>query len=400
MTDMVLIDVGRVKPRSRLTRPLVAGMTTRLAWRNLAHDRVRLGVTLVGVAFAVVLMAVQSGLLFGFATTASGLVDRAGADIWIASRGTPNVDQAMPITERRRFQALAIPGVVAATKYLVQFAQWQRPDGGSETVNLVGFDPEQGTGGPWNVVEGSIDALKLPDSIIVDQLYRQKLGITRLGQTVEINGHRARVVGFSAGIRAFTQSPYVFTAFKTAQTYAGLAEDKTKFVLLNLAPGADRAAVKRAVAARMPGVDVFTTAEFSRATRTYWLFTTGAGMALVIAAALGLLVGIVVVAQTLYANTVDRLPEYATLRAMGASNRYLQAIIVRQAVISAGFGYAAGLGLALAVAYAARDGSAALLLPWQLAAGLGAVTVAMCIAASLISIRKVTTICPTSVFRC
>ncbi|MEJ0070372.1 MAG: ABC transporter permease [Pseudomonadota bacterium] len=160
-------------------------------------------------------------LLFGFATTASGLVDRAGADIWIASRGTPNVDQAMPITERRRFQALAIPGVVAATKYLVQFAQWQRPDGGSETVNLVGFDPEQGTGGPWNVVEGSIDALKLPDSIIVDQLYRQKLGITRLGQTVEINGHRARVVGFSAGIRAFTQSPYVFTAFKTAQTYAG-----------------------------------------------------------------------------------------------------------------------------------------------------------------------------------
>ncbi|MEJ0070373.1 MAG: ABC transporter permease [Pseudomonadota bacterium] len=119
-----------------------------------------------------------------------------------------------------------------------------------------------------------------------------------------------------------------------------------------------------------------------------------------IAAALGLLVGIVVVAQTLYANTVDRLPEYATLRAMGASNRYLQAIIVRQAVISAGFGYAAGLGLALAVAYAARDGSAALLLPWQLAAGLGAVTVAMCIAASLISIRKVTTICPTSVFRC
>jgi putative ABC transport system permease protein len=150
----------------------------------------------------------------------------------------------------------------------------------------------------------------------------------------------------------------------------------------------------------MPGVDVFTAPQLSHATQTYWLFTTGAGMALVIGALLGLLVGIVVVAQTLYATTVDRLPEYATLRAMGASNRYLQAIIIQQAVISAGLGYATGIGLAWLVTYAARDGSAALLMPWQLASSLGVVTVAMCVAAALLSIRKVMTICPTSVFRC
>ncbi len=107
----------------------------------------------------------------------------------------------------------------------------------------------------------------------------------------------------------------------------------------------------------------------------------------------------IVVAQTLYASTVDRLPEYATLRAMGASNRYLRGIIVKQAMISAGLGYGAGLAIAALIVFAARDGSAAMLLPWPLAAGLGLVTVAMCTSAALISIRKVTTLCPTSVFR-
>lgn len=399
MTDTVSLGLGLAPARrgARWREPL--GLATLLAWRNLTRDRVRCAVTLVGVLFSVVLMAVQSGLLFGFATTASGLIDRAGADLWIASKGTRNVDQAMPITERRRFQALAIPGVAAADKYMVQFAQWQRPDGGSETVNLVGFDLDRGTGAPWNLVAGSIEALKLPDSIIIDTLYREKLGITRLGQTVEINGHRARVVGFSEGIRAFTQSPYVFTAFKNAQTYAGLGEDKTKYVLLSLRPGADRAAVKQALARAMPGVDVFATPEFSASTQTYWLFTTGAGMALVIAAALGLLIGIIVVAQTLYASTVDHLPEYATLRAMGASNRYLYGIIIRQAVISAALGYGAGIAVAALIVFAARNGSAAMILPWELAAGLAVLTIGMCVAAALISIRKVTRICPTSVFR-
>jgi putative ABC transport system permease protein len=397
--DPGLVDIARAPAPARPAIRLRPALTTLMAWRNLAHDRIRFVVTLVGVLFAVVLMAVQSGLLFGFATTASGLIDHAGADIWIVSKGASNVDQAVPITERRRFQALSVPGVAAADKYLVQFAQWQRPDGGSETINLVGFDPDRGVGGPWNLVAGSIDALKTPDSIIIDELYREKLGITRLGQTVEINGHRARVVGFSRGIRAFTQSPYVFASFKTAQTYAGLAEDKTKYVLLSLAPGSDRAAIARDVAASMPGVDVFTAAAFSRATQRYWLFTTGAGMALVIAAVLGLIVGVIVVAQTLYASTVDRLPEYATLRAMGASNRYLRGIIVKQAMISAGLGYGAGLAIAALIVFAARDGSAAMLLPWPLAAGLGLVTVAMCTSAALISIRKVTTLCPTSVFR-
>jgi putative ABC transport system permease protein len=191
-------------------------MTGRLAWRDLAHDRVRFIVTLVGIAFSVVLMAVQSGLLLGFADTAAALVNHAGADFWIASRGTSNVDQSVAFPGRRRFKALAIPGVEKVDKLIVDFAVWQRPDGRAEPVIIVGFHLESGAGGPWNVIAGAVADLRLADAVMIDRLYAEKLGVSALGQAVEIGGRRARVVGLTEGIRAFTQSPYVFTSFKNA----------------------------------------------------------------------------------------------------------------------------------------------------------------------------------------
>lgn len=60
--------------------------------------------------------------------------------------------------------------------------------------------------------------------------------------------------------------------------------------------------------------------KFSAKTTHYWMFGTGAGVTVIMAAALGLLVGIVVVAQTLYAATIDHISEFGTLKAMGATN--------------------------------------------------------------------------------
>jgi putative ABC transport system permease protein len=122
-------------------------MSTLLAWRNLAHDRSRLGVVILGVAFAVLLMAVQLSLLFGFADTAAGLVSHSGADLWICGRGTKNVDQAVEIPARRRFEAMEIPGVAWADKYIVYFAVLRRPDGGTESIVLVGYNVSRGLGG-------------------------------------------------------------------------------------------------------------------------------------------------------------------------------------------------------------------------------------------------------------
>lgn len=380
---------GRALPSIALT----------LAWRNLAQDRIRFATTLAGVAFSVVLMAVQLALLLGFTATASSLIDRSDADFWIAAVGARNVDQSGDVAMANRYRALSVPGVAAAASLIVRFAPWRRPDGGTETVIVVGVDLEHPGLRPWNFAEGNVEDLRRPDGIVIDTLYAEKLGVHKLGDTVEIYGHRARVVGFTEGIRTFTQAPYVFASLKEAETLTNATGGNATYLLVTAAPGADLAAVHAALAAQFPNLDAWSTAGFSWQTRFYWLFSTGAGAALVLAALLGLIVGMIIVAQTLYASTMERISEFATLRAMGAPARYLYGIILKQGLLSAVLGFAVGLSVAQTIVHAARDANAAMLLPLPLVAGLAVVTVAMCAGASITSIRRAVTAEPALVFK-
>jgi putative ABC transport system permease protein len=370
-----------------------------LAWRNLVHDKIRLAVTLTGIVFAVVLIVVELGLFLGFLTTTSGLIDRSGADLWITASRVPYIEQGVPFSERKLYTVLSTPGVAVAAKYIARFSQWQRPDGRQESVQVVGFDPDHPLGGPWNVAEGNPADLKTADNIFIDEIYRNKLGVTHLGQIVEIRGRRARIVGFTRGIRSFTTSPYVFTSFKNAQSYATVAEDQTVFILVKAAPGVPLEALRTRLAARLRDVDIRTNTEFSHMTEVYWMFTTGAGVAVLLAALLGLVVGVVVVAQTIYATTMDHLREYGTLKAMGASNGYLYRVIIQQAVISAVTGYALAMGVSHFVVLGSQQGGAAILLPLPMAVGMLFLTLAMCVGAALVSINKVTRLDPAMVFK-
>ena len=371
----------------------------RLAWRNITKDYVRLAIAVVGVGFAVLLMMVQSGLLIGFAITTSSLVDNAKADFWIVPRGTKDVDQAGPMIERQKYLLMGVPGVEHVDSLVVHFADWKRPDGGTESVIVVGVDPVQPALEPWNFIAGSTADLGIANAIVIDELYSQKLGVSRVGQTVEIMNRRARVVGITSRIRTFTQSPYVFTSLKNAKLLTGLRDEQTSYLLVRAEPGADLGRLKAQLQSALPATDVWASNAFSWQTRMYWLVTTGAGTALLIAAILGVIVGLVIVSQTLYSATVERIEEYATIRAMGASNGYLKAIILRQSLLSGGAGYAIGTGVALVVAQLAERSSAAPILPTPLLLVLAAVTLGMCIAAARISIRRALTADAASIFR-
>jgi len=370
-----------------------------LAQRNLFRDKVRLAVTLTGIVFAVVLIVVQIGLFIGFASTTSALIDRSGADIWIVPKHVPYLEQATPFSERKLYQVLATPGVDDAQKYIVEYSDWQRPDGGHEGIQVVGFDPDSKYGAPWNIVAGRLQELKLPDAVIIDRLYAEQLGVTSIGQSFEIQARRARVVGFTSGIRSFTTNPYVFTTFKTALGYAHLQENQTLYILVKAKPGVDLQTLKYLLAERVYGVDVYTAHEFSHMTRFYWMDSTGAGIAVLLAAVLGLVVGIVVVAQTIYATTMEHLREYGTLKAMGASNGYVCRIIIKQAAISAVLGYVTGMIVALFLLRGGQTGGASILLPWPVAIGIFGVTLMMCVVAALVSINKVMRLEPAVAFK-
>ena len=176
-------------------------------------------------------------MFLGFTTATSNLIDHSGADLWITSKNVPYVEQGVAFSERKLNQVRAVPGVADAQKLIARWTQWKRHDGGQDSVQIVGINVDDSLERPWNLVQGNVQDLKSPDAVILDELYKQKLGVTGVGEVFEIGGHRARVVGFTRGIRSFTTSPYVFTTFKNAQNFAALREDQTMFILVKIAPG-------------------------------------------------------------------------------------------------------------------------------------------------------------------
>jgi putative ABC transport system permease protein len=358
-------------------------------------------VTLTGIVFALVLIIIQFGLFLGFTTTTSNNIDHSGADVWIVFHGVAYFDTGRNFSERKYYQVLATPGVQQAEKYMQAFGRWKRQDGRIENIQVIGFHPGSRLGEPWNVVSGNAGDAKQEDGILVDELYREKLGVSQVGDRVEIGERRARVVGFTRGIRSFTTSPFVYTSFKNSLDYTNpvSAEDSTAYVLVKAAPGVAPGELQRRLRARLNDVDVYTTAEFSRKTRFYWMFTTGAGLAVLTAALMGLVVGVAVVAQTIYAATMDHIREYGTLKAMGATNRYLYGVLVEQAVWSAVLGYGLAMVVAHFIVQASEKGGALILMPVSMEVGMLFLAMGMCIAAALVSINKVTRIDPAMVFR-
>lgn len=374
-------------------------MISTIACQNLFYDKIRLSVTLTGIIFAVVLITIQLGLFLGFVGTISGVINNSGADVWVASKGVKNFDISRPMSEGKLYEVKSIDGVATAKPMVVSFALWKKPDGGQESIEIVAYDVPSNLGGPWNIILGNTDMLDASDTVIIDRLYMDRLGITQTGQEVEIEGARARVVGFTSGIRSFTTSPYVFTAFRNAARFTAVQPDQLSYVLVNAADGVSPEELRDRILQRVPHVDVFTTAEFARKTEEYWMLSTGAGVSLLLAALLGFVVGMVVVAQTLYATTMDHIAEFATLKAMGAPNSYIYKILMLQAVISASLGYGCGMIISMYIVKLNTSGDAAIVLPPVVMGSMLVLTVFMCIFASFISIRKVTTIDPAIVFK-
>jgi putative ABC transport system permease protein len=373
-------------------------MILTLAFRNLFHDRVRLAVTLVGILFSIVLVAVQLGLYLGSSNMITENIDRANADLWITIYGAKSFeDGGMLLTPRERHQALATPGVKNVIPLIVRFAEWRKPAGGSTRVVVVGTDAEDNGLVPFKLVQGTWEDIKAPEAVAVDKTYLNELGIKGIGDTAQIVTGRVRVRALTDGIRSFTQSPYTYTTLNRARALFGDSDGVT-FYLVQLEPGANVAKVQHELQSRLEGAEVLTKQEFRDRSLRQWLFRTGAGVALIGGALLGSLVGTVIVAQTLYSSTKDHLSEFATLRALGSSSGYIHQVILAQAGMSAVIGYVLGMTIALGVLVLSKNTALPLVMTPGLAFWLFTLTVGMCAISALSAIVKVTKIDPATVF--
>ncbi len=369
-----------------------------LAFRNLFHDRLRFIATVIGIVFSIVLVTVQMGLYFGFGRMVTTMIDHASADLWVMPRGTKCFEDPSLLNTRERYRALAINGVADAIPLVIGFADWRMPGGAMTPVFVVGSDLRAGGLQPWNLVDGQVEALSSPKAIAVDRSYFDRLGISGLGATAEIRQQPVRVAAVTDGIRSFTTTPFVFMDVDRARTHTGVPSGKATYLLVRLSDDANLEQVRRQLASDITDVEVLTPAEFRERSRTFWLFSTGAGAALFAGALLGVIVGTVVVAQTLYASTKEHLNEFATLRAMGSSRRYIYNVIVWQALLSAVIGFAFAALISGRVVRLTAATALPIVVTPALVGGLFLLTIIMCIGSSIAAIVQVTRIDPAMVF--
>ena len=370
-----------------------------IAVETLVADRGKLLTALVGVVFSIVLVNVQGGLFLGFINKAGLLADCGEADIWVGHKKMYNVEFPLDIPRRWVHRLRSIQGVSRAEPHTIGQTNMTLPGGGFELVVVVGVDRESRLGNAWNVVRGRPDAILKPDGVIIDECDLDKLEYPKMGEVRELAGRRARVVGFSHGIKSFLVTPYVFTTHERAAAYLGKDPSLCSYYLVQLEPGADAHQVCEAIRRRVPHLDVFPRNVYSRITANYWLTRSGLGISFGAATLIGLFVGLVMVAQTLYALVLDRLTEFGTLKAIGATERQIYRILFLQATIMAIVGSLIGLVLVAGIQHLYSTPIALILVPWWLSLGSCALVLVICLIASLLPYLRIRKIDPVMVLQ-
>jgi len=370
-----------------------------LARKNLLHDRLRFVITVAGVAFAVTLVLVQVGLFMGLLNKATVTIENCSADVWVTSKETPNVDFAHTFPETAVLRVRGVPGVERADNLIIQFMNIQLPNGAEEGSLVYALEDFRAWNLPWKVNEGNVEDLKRGAYVLLDRSAERRYGPFAVGEYREMLGRRFKIIGTTSEAQSFTTAPVIFMDYKNAQEQLQTLQGKAHYVLVKLEPGADRQGVMEEIRRRLPYNDVHTKEEWARRSRRYWVVSTGLGMNMGVTVFLGILVGIVVVAQTLYTSAVEHVKEFGTVKAIGGSNWDIYRILGEQAVIAAVIGFALGGLMSLGMRPLMARLYLNVLISPSFAAAVFVGTVLMCLGAAILSFRRVATIDPALVFR-
>jgi putative ABC transport system permease protein len=413
-----------------------------LARKNLFEDIPRFLVAQAGIMFAVSLVTIQNGILTGFIRSSSILIDHSKADFWIASKDMIHLELTMPISLERMTQSQTVEGVERAEAFIFRNARWRDPlENKIHAVTVVGSDPDGELFSPWNIIQGDANALKNPYTIMVDESKLNALKIKNIGDIAKLGGLEAKLGGITQGTQSIVSNSFIFTSLKNANAYVNSPvktqtlcqlqnddlqctqsyEDQSStqkpvnsppprplnladpitYVLIKAKPDQDLTQLKQKLKQTLPNdVQVLSREEMSMVMRTFWQKRTGVGFVLSLGAAIGVLVGMVVVGQILYSSVSDHLKEFGTLKAMGASDWVIYGIILEQALWMAVLGYIPGMALCFGVAYWAGATQGILILITPLSAlGVFGLTVVMCTGSAFFAIQKVTKVDPAIVFK-
>jgi putative ABC transport system permease protein len=378
-----------------------------VAWLQLSRDKLRLLVGVAGVAFAVILVFMQLGFRTAVYESATRYHRAIDFDLVLLSPKTPFVGVPRAFSRRRLFQVLGFKGVASVSPIYIQQANWKNPwEYNVRNIVAVGVDPARRSFRLPDLLQQR-GWLQREDVVLFDAASRPEYGPVaarvreQAGLAVEINDRRVSVAGlFTLGTSFGIDGSFITSDLNFRRLFPDRPAARIDLGLIQLEPGADVAALRDVLdAALEDDVLVLTREQWMQREVTYWASTTPTGFVFGFGAIMGLIVGAVIVYQILFADVSQHLREYATLKAMGYSNRSLCGVVLQEAAWLAGLGYLPGIAVTVALYRVTADATR---LPLELtparAAGVLALTVGMCACAALIALRKVRAADPAEVF--
>jgi len=382
-----------------------------IALKMLIGDRGKYLGIIMGLTFASLLITQQSSIFTGLMTRTYGAItDLAQPDIWVMDPKVQFIDDIKPLQDTELFRIRSVPGVAWAVPLYKGLLKARLEDGNYQICNVLGLDDTTLIGGPPVMLAGSLSDLRRQDAIIVNDVgANTRLAKPspvpggrpiplRIGDTLEINDHRAVVVGICRVSRTFQSQPVVYTTYSRATTFAPRERKLLSFVLVKAQAGLDPQTLTRRIR-EQTGLAAHTSQEFKDLTYDYFMKYTGIPINFGIAVGLGFIIGTAIAGQTFYNFTLENIRYFGTLKAMGATNGILLRMILLQALLVGSLGYGLGVGGASLFGYLLGGTELSFRLTLELLVFAGTAIGLIIILSALISIRKVMTLEPAIVFK-
>jgi putative ABC transport system permease protein len=375
----------------------------RLALKMLYGDRAKYAMLICGLTFCSLLMTQQISVFCGLMLWTTATLRNIQAPIWVTDAKVEQVNEVVALRDIEVDRVRSVPGVEWAVPLYWGILEARLKDGSFQQVQLTGLDTATLVGRPAKMLAGSIEDLRLPSAVIIDQVavkkFKQKGIHVAIGDSFEINDTEARVVGICEAEQSFLGQPYVFTTYDRALEYAPKERKMLSFVLVQPEPGVPPAELVERIR-KIPGLGAFTSDEFSQHTVRWYMRNTGIPVSFGTVVVLGIIVGIAIAGQTFYLFIHENLRFMAALKAMGAKTGTLARMVFLQAFAVGFVGYGLGVGIAAVFGFGVlKGGEPPFYLPWQILVFTGVVIVFICCFSALIGLLKIVRAEPAVVFK-
>lgn len=370
------------------------------AIRFLSYDKPKSIGALAGIVISIFLVGQQLGIFLFLTGAMKSIVENNKKYIWVVDAKTDNANSVAPLDMRIGREIASLPGVKIVHPMVLSAAGAKFEDGKTAAMTLVGTQAPAFAGGPWNLYEGTRPEDMLPDGAIITEYFDAKVfGDLVKGEYFELNGRRVYNAGLTRGVRGFGGAPYAFTTIERARAIGNYSQDQASIFLVEWKEGTDPQDVIATINASIANVRAWDAETFAATTVATVLGSSGIAISVGSLILFAIISGFVIIGLTLYSSAIDRIRDYGTLKAIGASNGYIARLILSQAGILAVLGFILGRLLVEGFRFGVSNAGVIFDYPAAIQVGFFILTFFIALGGSIFAIRKISRLEPAQVFR-